>query len=180
MSILTAAVVLVGLLCVLDLLLSFGIIRRLREQNEALKNVRQQAFPEPDIALPAGATIGAFSAVTAGGTELSNADIDGSPALVGFFSPGCEPCKERMPQFIEYATRFEGKVVAIAAGSEEETADMVVRLGEVAEVILELDGGVVHKAFGASGYPALCLVNGDRTMLASGWEMSALPTPATL
>ena len=23
---------------------------------------------------------------------------------VGFFSPNCEPCKERMPQFIEYAT----------------------------------------------------------------------------
>ncbi|WP_181772414.1 TlpA family protein disulfide reductase [Amycolatopsis pittospori] len=180
MPILTAAVVLVGLLCVLDLLLSFGIIRRLREQNETLKAVRQRAADEPDIALPAGATIGDFSAATVSGTELSNADIEGSRALVGFFSPGCEPCKERMPQFIEYATRFEGKVVAIAAGSEEETADMVVRLGEVAEVIREFDGGTVHKAFGASGYPALCLVDGDRTVLASGWEMSALPVPATL
>ncbi|KZB86107.1 TlpA family protein disulfide reductase [Amycolatopsis regifaucium] len=180
MPILTAAVVLVGLLCVLDLLLSFGIIRRLREQNETLKTVRQQAAAEPDIALPAGATIGAFSATTVGGTELSVADIDGSRALVGFFSPGCEPCKERMPQFIEYATRFEGKVVAIAAGSEEETADMVVRLGEVAEVVIEAEGGDVHRAFGAGGYPALCLIDRDRTVLASGWEMSALPVPATL
>lgn len=179
MPILTAAVVLVGLLCVLDLLLSFGIIRRLREQNETLKNVQQRAA-DPDIALPAGATIGAFAATTVGGTDLANADLEGARALVGFFSPNCEPCKERMPQFIEYATRFEGKVVAIAAGSEEETADMVVRLGEVAEVILEDDGGVVHQAFGASGYPALCLVDGDRTVLASGWEMSALPVPATV
>ncbi len=181
MAILTAAVVLVGLLCVLDLLLSFGIIRRLREQNETLKNVQQQrAAIDPEIALPAGATIGTFTAATVGGSDLSNADIDGTRALVGFFAPACEPCKERMPQFMEYATRFDGKVIAIASGSEEETADMVVRLGEVAEVIREADGGVVHQAFGASGYPALCLVDGDRTVLASGWEMSALPVPAAL
>ncbi|MEV6912663.1 TlpA disulfide reductase family protein [Amycolatopsis sp. NPDC051071] len=180
MPILTAAVVLVGLLCVLDLLLSFGIIRRLREQNETLKNVQRNAAAQPEIALPAGATVGAFSATTVGGAELSTADIDGTRALVGFFSPNCTPCKERMPEFIEYATGFEGKVIAIAAGNEEETADMVVRLGEVAEVIREFDGGDVHQAFGASGYPALCVVEADRTVLASGWEMSALPVPAKL
>ena len=38
----------------------------------------------------------------------------------------------------------------------------------------------MHKAFGATGYPALCLVDGDGTVLASGWEMSALPAPALL
>ncbi|MFC3452128.1 TlpA family protein disulfide reductase [Amycolatopsis speibonae] len=180
MPILTAAVVLVGLLCVLDLLLSFGIIRRLREQNETLKNVQQKSGVDQQIALPAGATIGAFSTTTVGGAELSIADIDGSRALVGFFSPNCEPCKERMPEFIEYAARFEGKVFAIAAGDEAETADMVARLGEVGEVIREFDGGDVHQAFGATGYPALCLVEGDRTVLASGWEMSVLPVPAKL
>src|SRR5688500_14198594 len=42
MPILTAAVVLVGILCVIDLLLTFGIIRRLREQNETLRQVQQQ------------------------------------------------------------------------------------------------------------------------------------------
>ena len=42
MSVLTAAVVVVGILCVLDLLLSFGIIRRLREQNEALRDLREK------------------------------------------------------------------------------------------------------------------------------------------
>lgn len=182
MPILTAAVVLVGILCVIDLLLSFGIIRRLREQNETLKTVQQQAAAaaDPDIALPAGATVGTFSATAVSGIRLSDADIDGTRTLVGFFSPGCEPCKERMPQFIEYATRFEGRVIAVAAGGADEVADMVVRLGEVAEVVIEEDGGAVHRAFGASGYPALCLVDGGKTVLASGWEMSALPVPAAL
>ena len=167
MSVLTVAVVVVGILCVLDLLLSFGIIRRLREQNEALRDLREkQSAAEPDIMLPAGSRI-----------ELSDVDVAG--ALVGFFSPGCEPCKERMPQFIEYATGHRGKVIAVAAGDPEEVADLVVRLGEVAEVVVETMGGPLHNAFGTTGYPAVGLVDAHGTVVASGWEMSALPVPAT-
>ncbi|MBP2325032.1 thiol-disulfide isomerase/thioredoxin [Kibdelosporangium banguiense] len=183
MAILTAAVVLVGILCVIDLLLSFGIIRRLREQNEALQLVQQQqtAGLDDDIALPAGSAVGAFAATTVGGTELTNVDIIGSPLLIGFFSPNCEPCKERMPQFIEYATRFNGRVIAVASGSVEETTDMVARLGEVGDVLVEPnEEAPVHKAFGAKGYPAMCLVGDDGVVQASGWEMAALPVPAAL
>jgi thiol-disulfide isomerase/thioredoxin len=180
MPYLTAAVVLVGALCVLDLLLTFGVIRRLREQNETLRTMREQQATEPDIALPPGSTVGEFAVTSTSGTLLSNADNDGRRVLVGFFSPGCEPCKERMPQFIEYATRFDGPVVAVAADGFGETEDLVVRLGEVAEVVVEKDGGPMHKAFGATGYPAMCLVASDGTVLASGWEMSSLPEPATL
>jgi thiol-disulfide isomerase/thioredoxin len=167
MSVLTAAVVVVGILCVLDLLLSFGIIRRLREQNEALRDLREkQSAAEPDIMLPAGSRI-----------ELSDVDVNG--ALVGFFSPNCEPCKERIPQFIEYATGHRGKVIAVAAGEAAEIADMVVRLGEVADVVAEEMGGPLHNAFGTTGYPAVCLVGSDSTVVASGWEMSALPVPVS-
>jgi thiol-disulfide isomerase/thioredoxin len=182
MPILTAAVVLVGLLCVIDLLLSFGIIRRLRDQNEALRAVQQQAtaVAEPDIALSPGSEVCTFSATTVSGTELSNVDTADTRLLIGFFAPGCEPCKERMPEFIEYAARFDGRVIAVAAGDPIETADMVARLGEVAEVVLEQDGGPLHKAFAATGYPALCLVDGNGIVLASGWEMSVLPAPALL
>jgi thiol-disulfide isomerase/thioredoxin len=182
MPLLTAAVVLVGILCVIDLLLSFGIIRRLRQQNETLRLVQERvaANTEPDIALPAGASIGAFASTAVSGTELSTVDVIGRPLLVGFFAPGCEPCKERMPEFLEYATRFDGRVIAVAAGGADETADMVTRLGEVGEVVVEHDGGPVHQAFGATGYPALCLVDGDGVVIASGWQMSALPVPAAL
>ncbi|MGW6934543.1 TlpA family protein disulfide reductase [Lentzea sp. NPDC054927] len=176
MSVLTAAVVVVGILCVLDLLLSFGIIRRLREQNEALRDLREkQAATEPDIMAPAGSAI-SLSAVDA--ADAADA-VDVSGALVGFFSPNCEPCKERVPQFIEYATGHRGKVIAIAAGDPDEVADLVVRLGEVAEVVVEEMGGPLHTAFGTTGYPAVCLVDDDSTVVASGWEMSALPVPAS-
>jgi thiol-disulfide isomerase/thioredoxin len=181
MPILTAAVVLVGILCVIDLLLTFGIIRRLREQNETLRQVQQQpAVAEPDIALPEGSKVCTFAATAVDGTELSNVADTGTRLLVGFFAPGCEPCKERMPQFIEYAARFEGRVIAVAAGDAAETADMVAPLREVAEVVVEQEGGPLHKAFAATGYPALCLVDDSGIVVASGWEMSVLPAPALL
>ena len=157
MSVLTAAVVVVGILCVLDLLLSFGIIRRLREQNETLRDLRErQSTAQPPIMFPAGTRI-----------ELSDVDVNG--ALVGFFSPNCEACKERLPEFIEYATGHHGKVIAV----------LVVRLGEVAEVVVEKMGGPLHTAFGTEGYPAMCVVDDDSTVVGSGWEMSALPARAT-
>jgi hypothetical protein len=167
MSVLTAAVVVVGILCVLDLLLSFGIIRRLREQNETLRDLRErQSSAQPPIMSPAGTRI-----------ELSDVDVTG--ALVGFFSPNCEACKERLPEFIEYATGHHGKVIAVAAGDADEIADLVVRLGEVAEVVVEKMGGPLHTAFGTEGYPAMCVVDDDSTVVGSGWEMSALPARAT-
>ncbi|SMC74926.1 TlpA family protein disulfide reductase [Kibdelosporangium aridum] len=178
MPLLTAAVVIVGILCVIDLLLSFGIIRRLREQNETLRKVQQQAGGgiDADIALPAGSTVAMFTATAVSGAEVSN--LDGTGFLIGFFTPNCEPCKERMPEFIEYATRFDGRVIAVADVDPGAADDMVGRLGEVAEVVLERDGGPVHQALGAKGYPALSLVDGSGTVVASGWEISALPVPA--
>jgi hypothetical protein len=50
----------------------------------------------------------------------------------------------------------------------------------VAEVVVEATGGPLHTAFAATGYPALCLVDDDGIVLASGWEMSVLPVPAAL
>jgi hypothetical protein len=113
------------------------------------------------------------------GTRIELSDVDVNGALVGFFSPNCEACKERLPEFIEYATGHHGKVIAVAAGDADEIADLVVRLGEVAEVVVEKMGGPLHTAFGTEGYPAMCVVDDDSTVVGSGWEMSALPARAT-
>jgi len=45
MAILVAAIGLVGLLCLADLLLTFGVIRRLREHTEQLAGLRGQDAP---------------------------------------------------------------------------------------------------------------------------------------
>src|SRR5690606_37070056 len=62
-ALLTAAVLLVGALCVLNLVLTVGVIRRLREHTELIQNMPRMQPPE-QIMLPAGETVGPFTAVT--------------------------------------------------------------------------------------------------------------------
>ena len=68
MAIFVAAIGLVGLLCLADLLLTFGVIRRLREHTEQLAGLRGQDAPVSG--LPYGATPEPFTALTASGERL--------------------------------------------------------------------------------------------------------------
>ena len=68
MAILVAAIGLVGLLCLADLLLTFGVIRRLREHTEQLAGLRGQDAPV--TGLPYGATPEPFTALTVSGERL--------------------------------------------------------------------------------------------------------------
>ncbi len=165
MAYLAGAMVVFGLLTLLNVALTVGVIRRLREHTAALA-----ALPAGggdvggDVALSAGSTVGAFTAVDNQGVPVSLSTL-GTRPLVGFFSPSCGPCKERMPEFIEYAgTRPGGRhgILAVAVGTPEETADMVERLGAVATVVIEPDQGPVQKAFAVSGFPAVVLVEDGR------------------
>ncbi|MGY0233972.1 TlpA family protein disulfide reductase [Longispora urticae] len=173
MAFLAAAVILVGVLAALNLFLTFGVIRRLREHTRTLEELAGGGHG--DIMLAAGGAIGAFTATTTTGTTVSDTALSG-PTLVGFFSPTCEPCKERLPQFVEYTRSFDGRVLAVAVGPDAEVTDLVASLRQVADVVVETDDGPVNKAFGVSGYPALCLVE-DGVVVASGYQIDALPVP---
>jgi thiol-disulfide isomerase/thioredoxin len=178
MPYLAAAVVLVGVIAVLDLLLTVGVVRRLREQADALRELRQASDSDADVEviLPAGRTVAEFSAGTVSGRTLSRDGLTGT-TLVGFFSPHCEPCRDQLPDFLAYAAGFDGAVVAVAAGEPAETASLVAELAAVAEVVTQPENGPLEKAFGVRGYPALCLVEPDGRVLAGGYGLDALPVP---
>lgn len=179
MPYLAAAVVLVGVIAVLDLLLTVGVVRRLREQAEVLRELRTTADADPviEVILPAGRTVADFTAGTLSGRTLSREGLS-TATLVGFFSPHCEPCREQVPRFLAYAAGFDGAVVAVAAGDPTETADLVAELAGVAEVVVQDENGPLEKAFGVHGYPALCLLEPGGRVVASGYGLDSLPVPA--
>ncbi|WP_412543588.1 TlpA disulfide reductase family protein [Longispora sp. K20-0274] len=172
MAFLAAAVVLVGVLCVLNLFLSFGVIRRLREHTRSLEQLA--GGQGGDIVLAAGGTVGPFVATTTTGAVVSDGALGGR-TLVGFFSPSCEPCKERLPQFVEMARTFDGRVLAVAVGADADVVDLVASLDPVADVVVETDDGPVNTAFAVRGYPALVVLDG-LTVLSSGYQLPA-PVP---
>ncbi|WP_433041631.1 hypothetical protein [Dactylosporangium sp. CS-033363] len=155
MAILAAAVAVVGVLCVIDLLLTVGVIRRLREHTEQL----------------AQALAGRPPAIAAPGTTV---DFDGSASVVGFFSPGCGPCAELLPKFVE---RVAGEsVLAVVVGDGAEVDSMVELLAPVARVVREDHGGTVAAAFGVSSFPSVFAMDG-RTIAGSGHDLGALRAP---
>jgi hypothetical protein len=178
MPVVIAAVVIVGLLCLLDLLLTFGTIRRLREHTELLR-ARQLADTLPVIGLPAGQVPEPFTAVAEDGAVIAG------PAglrLAGFFSATCPACPGRVAPFIDYVQAnhiARDDVLATlldAAGAAP--PPYLSLLAEVALVTVQPAGSQVIKSFGVAGYPAFCLLDADGAVVASGFDPESLPAAA--
>jgi hypothetical protein len=127
--------------------------------------------------MEAGESPGEFEATTLDGEPLSRADLAGS--LVGFFTPTCAPCLERIPEFVAYATASglpRHDVLAVLVGTGEETAEIAERLDEVARLVIEPVQGPVGSAFSVIGYPAVCLLDDRGWVRVSGGDLTAFPT----
>jgi thiol-disulfide isomerase/thioredoxin len=156
MAYLAAAVTLVGIIAAVDLLLTVGVVRRLREHSAELAGLRGPGAG--DAGLPVGTPVGDFTATDLTGRPVG---VGSGRTLVGFFSPGCGPCKERMPDFVAHAAGRPGgpgAVLAVVVGEAAEAAAMVDPLLRVATVVVEPEDGPVQRAFGVGGFPTFVLV----------------------
>ncbi|MGY3515353.1 TlpA family protein disulfide reductase [Micromonospora sp. PTRAS2] len=177
MAYLSAAVIVVGVIGLLNLILTFGLVKRLREHSERLAGL--EAGHGDQIMLQAGDTVGPFQAVTEDGVALTRDGLAGR-TLVSFFSPGCAPCKERMPQFIQYAAEHPGgrdRVLAVVVSDPDAAGGSVAALTPVARVVVESDRGPVCTAFGVQGFPAIGLIDESGVVIASGSRLDEISTP---
>ena len=181
MVILSIAVVVVGAMCLLNLLLTFGVIRRLREHTEMLNQrvVDRAAAPGP-IMLEAGKTVGDFSVTTTDGVPVSRVDLTGR-RMVGFFSPTCSACVENMPAYVAHAQAYAGgrdAVLSVVVGSEADTSEMIRQLEPVSRVVRDVEQGDISRAFAIDGYPAYGILDGD-TVVASDFVFARLTNSVT-
>ncbi|GAA4624119.1 TlpA family protein [Actinoallomurus vinaceus] len=166
MAYLAAAVVLLGILCLLNLLLTIGILRRLRADAAGTGH-----HPGPLFELGPGSAPGEFDAVTTAGEPVSHDTLTG---VVGFFSAGCEACHTLLPRFVEQARELgRDNVLAVVGGDDQETVDALTPVARV--VTAELDGGPVARAFQNTWTPALYLIGDDHRVVAAGSRMEELP-----
>lgn len=175
MPYLIAAVLLLGALTAVNLLLTVGVIRRLREHTEILSG-QPDAFQDGIVA--AGESPAPFSAVATDGSPVRLDDLDG-PALFAFFSPNCKACHQKLPDFRTEAAAFPGgrdRVFAVVARDGGDMAEMADALSGVARVIVETDRPVITEAFQVKGFPAWAMVEGG-TVLRSTVGMDRLPSP---
>lgn len=185
MPVLVAAVVVVGLLGLANLLFTFGVVRRLREHTELLAerpggDVVRRLPPGHEVALVAGSEVPAYTTTTVDGEQVSS-DGPAAPTLVGVFAPGCSACTEQLPSFLAFARKHPGgrdRVLAVVAGDPDDQPPYVDQLGSVARLVVGHPGGSVTDALQVRGYPAFALID-DGVVRSSGFQVAALEPSAT-
>lgn len=164
MAYLIAAVALVAALCLLDLVLTFGVIRRLRAMSTAVTLDEDGN----ELAPRAGDPVADFAGTTTEGEVVSRDSVTG--ALVAFLSPNCKPCKASLPELLRVAEA--GPVVAVVVGDSADMTDMIGKLSPVARVLTEEPFGPVSTAFAVRSFPTFRKVGPDGTLAAAGLDVT--------
>ncbi|MFZ4296706.1 TlpA family protein disulfide reductase [Streptomyces cinereoruber] len=159
MTVLGSAVALLGALLVVNLIVTYGIIRK-------LATLGPSRPAGPIDAGSVGATAGPFTVRATDDGVLAREDLpDGT--LVGFFSPGCEPCTELLPRFSSAVRRLRlprARVLAVVAPGPGEQRTYTEELDGLARVVTGDQAEAVVAAFGVTGYPVVCRVASDGTV----------------
>jgi thiol-disulfide isomerase/thioredoxin len=164
MQYLVVAVVLLGVLTLLNLALTAGLVRHLRRSDGRDATIG---------GVPVGHTVGDFAGLDTEGRPVAR-DLLAGPTLVGFFTPGCEPCEDLLPRFERKAGTLPHDSLAVVHAVRAQDADgYVARLSPVARVVVEAPGGSLQEAFQVSGFPSVFLVGGDGTVIAD--DLDAVP-----
>ena len=179
MVFLGVAVAIVGALGLLDLLLTFGVIRRLRQHTEMLSRAGGPDIPVigPVIGLASGEPVAAFSALTLGGERLTGAS---GLRVAGFFSSACSACPERVGPFADYLADHRvarESVLSVVVAPDDGVPSYADRLIEAGRVCAVREDSEVLKAFKVAGFPAFCLLDADGGLVTASYDPAMLPAP---
>ncbi|MBO2445928.1 redoxin domain-containing protein [Actinomadura barringtoniae] len=186
MTFLSAGLMACSLVCVLNLLLIFGVIRRLRQQGELLEGeqfFRTQPARTPTVAV--GTSPGVFSATTTTEKKVSSETLSngGGRTIVAFFSTDCTVCTLAVSEFAEEVARLRfdvDRTIAVVIGTEEDATSLVGQLEPVASVVVEPFTGPMASAFALHGVPGMCLLDPSGVVVATGRGVDELAVPSAV
>ena len=167
MYILTAVVVLFCGITLINLVVTVGLVRRLRDGNfgdsgpEGNFGGLQPGDAAPDLGLP---------------TE------PGLRTFVGFFSTDCKTCPDYLPRFRARAAGFEGRSIAVVSGRAAKYEEYREALGPgilVAEHRGDqhMGSGPLISGFDVQSWPSFFLVAANGNVSATGAKLLDQPFP---
>ncbi|WP_028927912.1 TlpA family protein disulfide reductase [Pseudonocardia acaciae] len=168
MLFLVAAVIVSTVLCLGNLLLTFAILRRLRDHEERLAGGGPFGSPGPDALI--GRTMPAFTGTSTRGEAVSEA----TGRLVGFFSASCGPCRELAAEFARHPDEGRMAFVVLESASEPDRAAILDALGDSPTVLVDPTSQAVAEALGVRSFPTLVQVDEADTVVEARHSLAAL------
>ena len=170
-----------GLIACLNLLLTYGLIRRVREHDRQLAEAGGgpvSPAPGPRIGTP----LRAFATETVDGLRLTEQDFTSGVAYLGFFSTTCPPCREQLPKFADTVTRHgRSRTLVVVVTDDHPGGNEAGSFVEIARaaglvVVVEKPLGPVAGALEVSRLPTMIVLD-DGVVAASGTSADRLPVP---
>lgn len=154
--VLTAGLVVVAAVAVLNLALAMAIVKRLRGIEQRLST-----FGDGSDSLPAvGSAIEGFRLTLTDGETVGDAELAKGRRQIIVLSPTCEPCRDLAGQLIDDPEAAEPGALVLVTGSPAEAREMADTLP--AGLRIGLDSEDTHlSALSVGAYPAvLTIVDG--------------------
>ncbi|WP_405897037.1 TlpA family protein disulfide reductase [Streptomyces sp. NBC_00727] len=160
---LTAGLVLVGAVTVLNLMLTLAVIRRLRRH----ESERQQPFGSLDSGPETGSALPGFTAVTVAGEPVSEESLKGRQAALTFLSTDCPACTMAVGDLPEFARRTgmdAAQMLVVIAGDAEDAREMAAPLADIATVVVEETAGPLSTLYSIRATPTTVMTDPDGTV----------------
>jgi hypothetical protein len=170
---LVAVVVLLAVLVVANMLLTWGVLRRLRTLQD---QVDGGGAAPPENGLHPGDAAPDFTALGPTGAPVTRDEVVGGGTTMVFLSPHCEACETHLPAVRELGAG----AVAVVDGTPEESAHLVDGLrGRVPVVFAPRGSTDLLERYRVTTYPSSYVVGADGRITASHTGLDELlPTRA--
>jgi hypothetical protein len=168
MALLSVIVAVLTVLVFVNLVLSAAIIRRLRETETTLIELRTP----PETGMPIGSRMPEFRSANG---ELNRGDLAGEPAVIAFFSTGCSHCPAQAEQLAARADEVAGtgtRVVSVLAVAEGTTDDLTPTLRKAGLLLTESGPDGLMATFGETATPSFLLFDAEGQLTRKGHQLS--------
>ena len=170
---LVAIVVLLAVLVVANMLLTWGMIRRLRALQE---QAAAGGHPSPENGLHPGDPAPAFTALTPAGDTVTRDEVLRGETVLVFMSPHCEACEEHLPTVRELGRVVGGPAtLAVVDGTREESGHLLEGLqGDVPVLFAPRGETDLLERYQVVAYPSSYVVGVDGRITGSHLDLDAL------
>jgi hypothetical protein len=168
-AVLIAVIIVVGLIALVNLGLTYALIRRVNAIQAQPQSIDYGLIPA------AGHRIGDFAARATDNREITEREFKGPDTFAAFVMVGCGPCHRLAEELSQMAPPELPLLLFIASGQgeDEEAARIAAQVPFAAAVCVIESTGAVVEAFGLSGFPTVARV-GEGIVRATGLSLDSV------